>query len=161
MLVMSCNGKLTMTDELSLEQRFSALLANISPQNRRALAKNIGKKLAQSQRQRISQQKNPDGSSYTPRKRQIRGKKGRIKRQAMFNKLKSARFMKTRTNANQVSISFRGGNATIANVHQFGLKSRVSPQSDYKVQYAQRELLGFTDQDLEMIEDEVLEALSK
>lgn len=149
-----------MNDALKLEQRFNALLRNLSPQKRRQLARNIGRRLVQSQRKRISQQKNPDGTAYEPRKKQIRNKKGRIKRQSMFLKLKTARFMKTRTNANEVTIGFSGANAVIANVHQQGLRAKVRKDREYKTQYAQRELLGFTENDLEMIEDLVLDQLS-
>lgn len=44
-------------------------------------------------------------------------------------------------------------------MHQFGLKGRVSDKLAIKVQYAQRELLGFADEDIEMIEDYVINAL--
>ena len=45
-------------------------------------------------------------------------------------------------------------------VHQYGLTARPSNNKDFKVQYAQRELLGFSDSDLEMIEDLIIEKLS-
>lgn len=147
---------------LQLEQRFSALLANISQQQRRQLAVKIGRQLAQSQRRRIKAQQNPDGSNFEPRKLQkVRSKKGRIKQLAMFKKLGTARFMKTRSNADQVSIGFSGSNATIASVHQYGLESRVRKDRDYKIKYARRELLGFTDEELEMIEKLVIAQLAE
>ncbi|AJO87405.1 phage virion morphogenesis protein [Haemophilus influenzae] len=45
-------------------------------------------------------------------------------------------------------------------VHQYGLTARPSNNKDFKVQYAQRELLGFSNSDLEMIEDLIIEKLS-
>lgn len=149
-----------MTDNLlELEQCFNALLRQISPQQQRKLAQQIGRQLAQNQRRRIQAQQNPDGSQFAPRKRKLRSKKGRIKAQAMFMKLRTARFMRTKTTAEGVQIGYTGANAKIANVHQYGLNSRVSPNSNKKVQYDQRELLGFSAEDREMIEDLVIRAL--
>ncbi|WP_235817189.1 phage virion morphogenesis protein [Canicola haemoglobinophilus] len=45
-------------------------------------------------------------------------------------------------------------------MHQYGLKARVERNKAHKVQYAQRELLGFTEQDREMIENFVVKALA-
>ena len=45
-------------------------------------------------------------------------------------------------------------------VHQYGLTARPSNNKDFKVQYAQRELLGISNSDLEMIEDLIIEKLS-
>ncbi|MGF7432101.1 phage virion morphogenesis protein [Pasteurella bettyae] len=147
-----------------IHAKLTALLANISPPQRRKLAKNIGMQLRKSQSARIVQQQNPDGSAYEPRKpRKERVKsrktKGRVKRQAMFAKLRTARFLKVRSNSDEVSVGFEGRNAHIANVHQYGLTARV--RGNLKAKYAQRELLGFTDNDLDMIEDLMIEALDE
>ena len=91
----------------------------------------------------------------------MRRKKGRVKRRAMFVKLKTARFLKIRTNANEAVIGFTGGVADIATIHQYGLSAKTTKNANYKVQYAQRELLGFTDEDVEIIENLVLEQLSQ
>ncbi|HHF6565507.1 TPA: phage virion morphogenesis protein [Haemophilus influenzae] len=45
-------------------------------------------------------------------------------------------------------------------VHQYGLTARPSKEKDVKVRYAQRELLGFTEEDIEMIERFVLRAIA-
>ena len=45
-------------------------------------------------------------------------------------------------------------------MHQYGLMSSPSKTKDFKVQYAQRELLGFSQSDLDVIEDLVLAQLS-
>lgn len=147
-----------------LENKFNALIQNLTPANRRKLAINIGRKLAQSQRRRIGQQQNPDGTAFEPRKQKVgklRKKKGRIKRQAMFAKLKTARFLKVKTNENGVTVGFNDNSAHIASVHQYGLMSAPSKKANYKVKYAQRELLGFTDEDLEMIEEEIIKMLAE
>ncbi len=78
----------------------------------------------------------------------------------MFVKLRTARYFKIQSNANEVSVGFNGSNAMIAKVHQYGLMSSPSKTKDFKVQYAQRELLGFSQSDLDIIEDLVIEQLS-
>lgn len=142
--------------------KLNALINNLSPQARRTLAKNIGQQLRKSQQKRIASQQNPDGTAFEPRKKtkQLGKKKGRIKRQAMFAKLRTARHLKLNTTQQHINIGFQGSSATIANIHQQGLKARVRKDRDYKVQYAQRELLGFTDEDKKLIEDLVIEQLS-
>ncbi|MCW9699831.1 phage virion morphogenesis protein [Avibacterium sp. 20-129] len=142
--------------------RLNALINNLKPQARRVLARNIGQQLRKSQAKRIQTQKNPDGTAFEPRKpqKQLRKKKGRIKRKAMFAKLRTTKHLRFRAEANAINIGFNGGSAAIANIHQQGLKARVRKDRDYKVQYAQRELLGFSDEDKELIEGLVIEQLS-
>lgn len=45
-------------------------------------------------------------------------------------------------------------------MHQYGLYSKLSEYKNFKVKYAQRELLGFTEEDIEMIERFVLKAIA-
>ena len=145
-----------------IQTRLNALIDNLSPQARQQLARRIGQQLRKSQQARIARQQNPDGSKYEPRKQQkLRRKQGRIKRKAMFAKLKTARFLKIRTNANEVNLGFTGSAADIAKVHQYGLRAKPTKNAKYTVQYAQRELLGFSREDVELIEDLVLEQLSQ
>lgn len=145
-----------------IQAKLTALIANLSPQARRQLGRKIGQALRKSQSNRISRQQNPDGSAFEPRKprKEFGKKKGRIKRKAMFAKLRTARHLKVRSNGNEVSVGFNGSSAAIAAVHQYGLSSSPSKYKDFKVLYAQRELLGFSDSDLEMIEDLIIEKLS-
>lgn len=110
-----------------IEAKLTALLANINPQQRRNLAKNIGMRLRKSQSERIA-------------------------------KLRTARFLKVRSNSDEVVVGFEGNSAHIANIHQRGLTAKV--KGNIKIKYAQRELLGFTDKDLEMIEELVVEQLA-
>lgn len=46
-------------------------------------------------------------------------------------------------------------------VHQYGLTARPSKEKDFKVRYAQRELLGISEQDLSMLNELVIEQISK
>jgi len=145
-----------------VQTKLSALINNLSPQARRQLARNIGQALRKNQQARIARQENPDGTAFEPRKprKEFGKKKGRIKRKAMFAKLRTARYFKIQSNANEVSVGFNGSSAMIAKVHQYGLISSPSKTKDFKVRYAQRELLGFSQSDLDVIEDLVLAQLS-
>lgn len=145
-----------------VQAKLTALINNLSPQSRRQLARNIGQALRKNQQARIARQENPDGTAFEPRKprKEFGKKKGRIKRKAMFAKLRTARYFKIQSNANEVSVGFNGSSAMIAKVHQYGLMSSPSKTKDFKVRYAQRELLGFSQSDLDIIEDLVIEQLS-
>lgn len=150
-----------MSELQPLHNRLETLIAGLTPQKRSQLAKEIGRELAKSQRQRITRQQNPDGSGYAPRRpRRISSKRGKIKPKAMFAKLKTARLMKTQSSANGVEIGYSGRNAFIAEVHQYGKMARVHPRFDLKVQYERRELLGFSESDVAMIEELVIQHLA-
>ncbi|OOF60888.1 MULTISPECIES: phage virion morphogenesis protein [Rodentibacter] len=142
---------------------FAELLKNISKPRRRLLYQQIGRELARNQRRRIKAQQNPDGSNYAPRKprKQFGKKKGRIKRQLMFRKLAMPAHMKLRYGQDEILLGFYGGDAVIASVHQYGLQSSPSKHKAFKVKYAQRELLGFNDEDIEMIKRFVIKAIAE
>ena len=142
---------------------FTDLLKNISKPRRRLLYQQIGRELARNQRRRIKAQQNPDGSPFEPRKKrkQFSKKKGRIKNQLMFKKIVSPSHLKIRYEQEGISLGFYGGDAAIANVHQYGLYSSPSKYNDFKVKYAQRELLGFSEEDIEMIERFVIKAIAE
>lgn len=142
---------------------FTDLLKNISKPRRRLLYQQIGRELARNQRRRIKAQQNPDGSPFEPRKKrkQFSRKKGRIKNQLMFNKIVSPSHLKLRYEQEGISLGFYGGDAAIANVHQYGLYSSPSKYKDFKVKYAQRKLLGFSEEDIEMIERFVIKAIAE
>ncbi|MCY1283154.1 phage virion morphogenesis protein [compost metagenome] len=149
-----------MADDLkALENWAGALLAKLSAAERRKLTGEISRELRRSQQQRIAAQRNPDGSAYAPRKpRKLRGKEGRIKRQ-MFAKLRQAKHLKLQNDPGGIAIGFLGRTARLARVHQYGLRDRPGRNSA-DVQYDTRELLGFSDDDLELIRDRLLEHLA-
>ncbi|MGX2969307.1 phage virion morphogenesis protein [Ursidibacter sp. B-7004-1] len=146
-------------DMLQVKAAFDGLLQNISKSRRHLLYQQIGRELARSQRRRIKAQQNPDGTAFAPRKPQ-KSRKGSIKQQAMFRKIATPRFMKLRRTAEGIELGYSGSDANIANVHQYGLRARVNRRADWKVKYEQRELLGFSDEDIQMIEDLVIKALA-
>ena len=150
-----------MADDLrALEDWAGALLAKLEPKQRRQLNQGIARTLRRSQQQRIAAQHNPDGTPYAPRKprQNLRSKQGRVK-QKMFTKLRQARHLKLQSDANTIGIGFIARTARLARVHQYGLRDRPGKGQD-DVQYNRRELLGFTDADLDMIRDELLAHLA-
>jgi phage virion morphogenesis protein len=146
-----------MSDDLTrLEEWAAPLLARLEPQQRRVLAHSIGTELRRSQQQRIRDQKNPDGSAFAPRKIQqnAQSQTGRIRRRAMFMKIRQNKYLKTRTTAGSVSVGFFGRVSRIARVHQHGLRDRASVGGP-EIRYEQRELLGFSQADMDMITDKL------
>lgn len=154
-----------MDDLSALEDWAGALLANMDPAARRKVAVDVGRQLRRSQQKRIAAQRNPDGSAYEPRKArrdragQLRQKAGRIKRKAMFAKLRTARFLKVEATGDGVAIGFTGRAMRLARVHQDGETSSVARGKRYT--YPIRQLLGLTDADREMIRDALMEHLAR
>lgn len=151
-----------MTNKLeALETWASGLLEQLQPGARNQLARSIAQDLRRSQQKRVQMQQNPDGSKFAPRKkRDLRGKQGRIRRKVeMFKKLRTATYMKARGDGNAVSVGFTGRVARIARVHQYGFKDRAEPGAP-EIRYDQRAILGFTESDLDLIRDRLLHHLT-
>lgn len=150
-----------MADLEVLEDWAAGLLRRLQPVERSKLARSLAIELRRSQQQRIIAQRNPDGSKYAPRKqRNLRGKKGRIKRKVkMFQKLRAVSYLKARGDGNAISVGFTGRVARIARVHQYGLRDRAERGAP-EVKYAQREVLGLTEKDLNLIRDGLLKYLT-
>lgn len=150
-----------MSDDLrKLENWVAPLLAKLSAAERRKLTTSIARELRRNQQQRIRKQENPDGTPFAPRKKQPqRSKKGRIKRSAMFGKIRTARYLRLSSDANRIGISFTGRIGRIARVHQYGLRDRPAA-GQKQVQYEKRQLLGFSAVDRQMIEDLLIQHLT-
>lgn len=154
-------------DELqAVEAWLSPILQRLGAGERRALMTAIGRDLRRGQQARMKRQENPDGSAFEPRRpraaraKGLREKAGRIKREAMFRKLRTAKYLKVEATAEGLAIGFSGRAAYVARVHQEGLSERVAKDGP-QYQYPQRKLLGFTDQEREQIIDQVLAHLVK
>lgn len=148
-------------DTHALERWLEPFLAGLQPGQRSRLARQIGMQLRRGEQRRIMAQRNPDGSPYAPRRRgaPARQKVGRIKRMAMFAKLRQARHLRVRADAQQVSVGFSGRVARIARVHQDGLLDAVTRRGP-RVRYERRRLLGFSADSAERIRGAVQDALS-
>lgn len=149
-----------MSDFKPFDDQLAGLLAALSSTERRKLAGEIARQLRTAQQQRIKQQKAPDGSPYQARKRQpLRAKTGRIKR-AMFQKLRTSRYMKATGRENSAVVEFTGKVQRIAQVHQYGLLDKPDRNS-HEIQYPVRSLLGFSKENVRFIEQIILEHFAK
>ena len=151
-------------DLTALEQWAGALLARLEPAARRKVNQQVAQDLRRSQQQRIKAQQSPEGTPYAARKprKQLREKQGRIKKQkaAMFGKLRTSAHLKLNADANQIAVGFLGRVARIARVHQFGLRDSVCKNGP-EVQYAERQLLGFSSAYHELIKGSLLRHLAE
>ncbi|WP_307745818.1 phage virion morphogenesis protein [uncultured Pantoea sp.] len=145
--------------ELQLvNDRLEALISSLSAPARKEMARTIAKKLRASQQQNIKRQQAPDGTPFKARKTQpVRSKKGRIKRE-MFAKLRTAKYMKTQASPNEAVIEFAGNVQRMARVHHYGLRDRPARRGK-EVAYDERPLLGFSDDDPQIIEELIISRL--
>ncbi|OEZ67455.1 phage virion morphogenesis family protein [Janthinobacterium sp. HH103] len=140
-----------MSDNLhTLATWAGALLAKLQPAQRRAINHKVAVDLRRSQAQRIKAQQGPDGTAYPARKRrkEFKGKNGRIKRQkaAMFTKIRTAKHLKVKATGDQIEVGFFGWVARVARVHQFGRMERVTKSGPH-YEYPKRPLLGLSNLD--------------
>ncbi len=142
------------------DDKLAGLIGALSPAGRRKLAAQIAKELRRSQQQRIKQQKAPDGTPYQARKRQpLRAKKGRIKR-AMFQKLRTNRYMKASCSSDAAVVAFTGKVQRIARVHHYGLKDRPNQHAQI-IEYSERQLLGYSKEDQKRISELLIRYLNR
>ncbi|MDN2701499.1 phage virion morphogenesis protein [Janthinobacterium sp. SUN100] len=154
-----------MSDDLhALEAWAGALLAMLQPARRRAINHKVAIDLRRSQVQRIKAQQGPDGAAYPARKRRkdFKGKNGRIKRQkaAMFAKIRTAKYIKVQADPGQLTVGFVGKVMHVARVHQEGLTDSVSKKGP-KYSYPARPLLGLSETDRTLIRESLLQHLEQ
>lgn len=151
-------------DLRALETWAGALLAKLQPAQRRAINHQVAIDLRRSQAQRIKAQQGPDGAAYPPRKKrkELKGKKGRIKRQktAMFTKIRTTKFLKVSASGTHIEIGFFGRVARMARVHQFGEEERIN-RTGTACKYPERPLLGISELDRILIRDSLLYQLKQ
>ena len=123
---------------------------SLEPGQRRELMRKLAQGLRVRHRDRIKQQRDPDGYRFIPRKRnQI----GRIKRQgALFQNI--GKQLKTEYSSDHAAVGFGGRTAFVAKVHQEG--ENIKPNQYAKpTQYPIRKLVGFSLEDENWIEREI------
>lgn len=148
-----------MNDLPALEAYAADLLASLSPANRSELARRIAQRLRASQQKRIAAQINPDGSAFAPRLPQLRHRKGQLRRQ-MFSKLRTNRFLKIKATPDAAIVAFTDQVSRIARVHQLGLRDKVNRKTGLEVQYPERQLLGISAADEDLIMELSVEHLA-
>ncbi|HHT2220655.1 TPA: phage virion morphogenesis protein [Klebsiella variicola] len=80
------------------------------------------------------------------------------KREQMFRRLRTARFLKASATPDGAEVGFSGVAARIARVHQFGLRDKVN-SSGAMATYPRRELLGLSKADRMAIARQVIDSL--
>lgn len=200
-----------------LSEHLNGLLQQLSGQQKQKMAMEIARKLRKSQKQRITSQKNPDGSSYRERKRPVKalkpvsfiyqkanGQKRLVElksyrrtptrligydtvangtrtfvktrivrylpnhqstasdrpttRNKMFKQIRNAQYLRIKKTMQGAEIGFNPQLSNILNIHQFGLMGEVE-KGGKQVKYAKREILGFSPEEKQMIEKEILDYL--
>ena len=134
----------------ALDRWFDQFLQHLEPSQRRELMRRLAQGLRVRFKDRIKQQREPNGNRFAPRKRdQI----GNIKRKgSMFNKI--GQQLKTEYSANHAAVGFGGRSAYIAKVHQEGKTIRPTDRAK-PTKYPIRELVGFSQADQKWIETEL------
>ncbi|HCR0443081.1 TPA: phage virion morphogenesis protein [Enterobacter hormaechei] len=148
-----------MDDLQRVDDWLAALLANLEPAARNRMMRQLAQDLRRSQQQNIRLQRNPDGTTFEPRRVTARSKKGRIKRQ-MFAKLRTTKYLKTAATADSASVQFDGKVQRIARVHHYGLRDRVR-RNGPEARYPARRLLGVNDEVETITRDTLLRWLSE
>lgn len=148
-----------MDDLEKLEGWAASVLRQLEPGARRALARRVATDLRRSQQRRIMEQRNPDGSPFEPR-RNLRERRGRIRRAAMFVKMRQSRYLRVAASPRDAAVYFTGRVARIARVHQEGAVDAVEPGGP-RVRYDRRELLGFTRADVQHIRELIIQHLAR
>lgn len=151
-----------------LPEHLQKIIDGLDDKQMARLRRAVAVKLRTEQRKRITRQENTDGSSYAPRrirkplrKMQAKGlaqKKHRIKK--MFHKIKQAQHMRIEYRDNSINIGYVGLLGYIANIHQYGLIHNVGKEKT-PVRYPIRELLGLTDENIEMVDEEIMNYIEK
>ncbi|WGC23889.1 phage virion morphogenesis protein [Enterobacter ludwigii] len=148
-----------MDDLQRVDDWLAALLANLEPAARNRMMRQLAQELRRSQQQNIRLQRNPDGTTFEPRRVTARSKKGRIKRQ-MFAKLRTTKYLKTAATADSASVQFDGKVQRIARVHHYGLRDRVR-RNGLEARYPARRLLGVNDEVEIITRDTLLQWLTR
>ena len=133
-----------------LEHWLDQIALRLEPTKRRELMRRLAQGLRVRTRDRIKQQRDPDGNRFIPRKRNQIGNK---KRQgALFQNI--GKQLKTEYSADYAAVGFGGRTATVAETHQQGKTikpSRYAKATNYPI----RALVGFSQDDEKWIESEI------
>jgi len=151
-----------MNDFAPIEQLCRDLLLRTAAPERARLMRSIGREIRKSQSDRIAGQRDPEGAAFAPRRpKPDRGpKKGRLRQQKMFRKLRMAKSLKAGGNADEAWVGFGGRASRIANIHQEGLPDAPAP-GQAKVRYTRRVLLGLTEAERQRIFDLIIGAVAR
>lgn len=145
-------GRCAVAELHDVEEWLGALLSQLEPAMRTKMLREVARDVRRIQQNNITLQRSPDGTAWEPRRVTARTKPGRIRRK-MFAKLKMAKYLKAKANANVAEVAFVPGVQRLVRVHHYGLRDRVNRRGT-EVKYAERPLLGLNEEverDLEAI----------
>ena len=133
-----------------LDHWLDQIALRLEPTQRRELMRRLAQGLRVRTRDRIKQQRDPDGNRFIPRKRNQIGNK---KRQgALFQNI--GKQLKTEYSADHAAVGFGGRTATVAETHQQG--KTIKPSLYAKAtNYPIRALVGFSQDDEKWIASEI------
>jgi len=139
-----------------LDHWLDQIALRLEPTQRRELMRRLAQGLRVRNRDRIKQQRDPDGHRFIPRKRNQIGNK---KRQGdLFQNI--GKEIKTEYSADHAAVGFGGRIAQIAEVHQEG--KTIKPSRYAKAtKYPIRALVGFSKDDEKWIQNEIFNFLLK
>ena len=136
-----------------LEGIIADLETRLSPNSRRALARDIATDLRSINAARIRANKTPEGAAMEPRKDK-RGRKG--KAAAMFRRAAGARYLRKKSTAGEAEVGYVGAMARIMRVHHYGLRDTVTrAKGSPEVTYPERPVIGMTAEDRLRLLDKV------
>lgn len=147
-------------DLLRLERWVTDALTVMEPAARRRLFAAIGRELRTRTRRRMTAQTGPDGERWQPRARdQARQVRSKSK---MMLKLRDDRRLLLTSSPDGVDVGWSGAAARIAMVHHEGDWDYVDQEnSQIRVRYPQRRLIGLAEGDLEFIRDKILTEIGR
>ncbi|WP_110867337.1 phage virion morphogenesis protein [Pantoea sp. AG1095] len=137
-----------------VEAWLGALLSQLEPAARTKMLREVARDVRRIQQNNITLQRSPDGTAWEPRRVTARTKPGRIRRK-MFAKLKTAKYLKVKANANVAEVAFVPGVQKLARVHHYGLRDKVNRRGT-QVKYAERQLLGINEETANTLKDRLL-----
>lgn len=143
---------------------FDAFLSDLTPARRKMVARKLGQRMRRLNTKRIAKNAEPDGKPMAQRKPRVDKDGNKVRRGKMFRKLRHARQYEIHPSADGVELRTRNQVARLARVHQLGLVDRVGRSKSGRVirtRYERRRLLGFGDEDLEQITEELLSWLDQ
>ncbi|PYG48727.1 phage virion morphogenesis protein [Pantoea sp. AG1095] len=147
-------GRCAVAELHDVEAWLGALLSQLEPAARTKMLREVARDVRRIQQNNITLQRSPDGTAWEPRRVTARTKPGRIRRK-MFAKLKTAKYLKVKANANVAEVAFVPGVQKLARVHHYGLRDKVNRRGT-QVKYAERQLLGINEETANTLKDRLL-----
>ena len=134
-------------DTLNLDDLLAGLLWKLKPSKRKALIKQALRLVLKNNKQRIRQQQNVDGSSYTPRK----PRKNKTKKKMLIGFIPHLKILEATANQGKAGIIKKS--LGLATIHHHGLTDKQGQEMP------ERQLMGLSDQDKEIVMDLFINAV--